>query len=150
MQNEFTGVLGGPLSALGRGVVRGLQTTWKGATQVKRYMVGPVAVLSVCLAAGLLYAGYDQSFGEIKSIDLDAGKLVVAVRMARDEEPKEVTYVIDKDTTVRIGRDREKKALTDLVEGKRASIVYKEAEKEGDLPTALLITVWERRRRGGQ
>ena len=80
---------------------------------------------------------------EIKSIDQDAGKLVVAVRTGRDQPAKEVTYLIDKDTTVRIGR--EKKTLADLGEGKGVTIFFKEAEKEGELPKALLITVRERR-----
>jgi len=108
-------------------------------------MIGAAAGLVVCLAGGALYAGYDQAFGEIKSIDVDAGKLVLAVRTSRDAEPKEVTYKIDKDTSVRI--NREKKTLADLVKGKRASVVFKEAAKDGDLPLALLITVRERRRR---
>ena len=109
-------------------------------------MAGAVAAVLVCFAAGSLYAGYDQAFGEIKSIDVDGGKLVMAVRAGRDEEPKDVTYLIDKETTVRIGR--EKKSLADLKAGTRASVVYKEAEKEGQPAKALLITVRERRRRG--
>ena len=107
---------------------------------MRRHMAGAIAVLSVCLAAGALYADYDQAFGQIKSVDVDAGKLVVAVRVARGQDPKEVTYLVDKDTTVRI--NREKKA------GKRASIVFKEAEKDGELAKALLITIRERRPRG--
>jgi len=113
---------------------------------MRRHMAGAIAVLSVCLAAGALYADYDQAFGQIKSVDVDAGKLVVAVRVARGQDPKEVTYLVDKDTTVRI--NREKKTLADLKAGKRASIVFKEAEKEGELAKALLITIRERRPRG--
>jgi hypothetical protein len=111
-------------------------------------MKGIAAGLLVCLAAGALYAGYDQAFGEIKSVDAAAGKLVVAVRASRDEEPKDVTYLVDKDTTVRVGR--EKKTLADLAAGKRANLVFQEPAKEGDLPKALLISVMERGPGGGR
>ena len=115
---------------------------------MRKWIMGLMAVSLLCLTAGLLYAAYAQAFGEIKSIDLDGGRLVVSVRTGRDTPEKEVTYLIDKDTTVNIGR--EKKALSDLTEGKRITIVYKEAEKKGGLSTALLINVrGERRRRGG-
>ena len=110
---------------------------------MKSYMVMAAAVLAVCLASGTVYAAYDQAFGEVKSIDVDGGKLVVAVRAGRDAEPKEVTYKVDKDTTVRI--NREKKTLADLTAGKRVTVVFKEAENEGDAPLALLISVMERR-----
>ena len=113
---------------------------------MKAYWIGAAAALLVCLAAGSLYAGYDQAMGEVKSIDADAGKLVVAVRMGRDEAAKDVTYAIDKDTSVRVGR--EKKTLADVTVGKRVSVVYKEAEGDG-LPKALLISVMEGRRPGG-
>ncbi|HUW55693.1 MAG TPA: hypothetical protein VMZ92_03595 [Planctomycetota bacterium] len=112
---------------------------------MKKHMAGALAAVAVCLAAGLVYAGYDQAMGEIKSIDVDGGKLVIAVRAGRDAQPKDTTYAIDKETSVRIGR--EKKSLADLTVGKRASVVYKEAEGDG-LPKALLISIFERRPRG--
>ena len=105
----------------------------------------PLAVLLVCLTAGSLWADYDQTRGTIKSVDVDGGKLVLSVRTGRDTPAKDVTYLIDKETTVKIGR--ENKTLKDLEKGKMASVVYKEAEKEGDPAQALLITVYERRRR---
>ncbi len=115
---------------------------------MRKWIMGLVAVSLLCLTVGLLYADYASSYGTIKSIDLDGGRLVVAVRTGRDTPAKEVTYLIDKETTVNIGRT--KKTLADLAEGKRVSIFYKEAEKKDGTPTALLITVrGERRRRGG-
>ena len=104
-------------------------------------------LLMICLAAGWLYAAYDEANGQIKSIDVAGGKITVAVRQGRDAEPKEVTYLIDKDTTVRI--NREKKELTDLTEGKNVRIVFQEAAKAGDLPKALLITAFDRPAGGG-
>jgi len=112
---------------------------------MRRHVVGALAGLMTCLVATSLWAGYDQAFGEIKSVDQDAGKLVVAVRTARNQPAKEVTYLVDKDATVRIGR--EKKTLADLTAGKRVTIFFKEAEGEDALPTALLITVRGERRR---
>jgi hypothetical protein len=105
-------------------------------------------VLLVCLTAGAAYAGYDQARGEIKSIDVDGGRLVLAVRTGRDTPAKDVTYIINDDTSVQI--NREKKTLKDLAEGTRANVVFREAEKDGGEPTALLITVYERRRRGNR
>ena len=112
---------------------------------MRRHVVRAVAALVTCLVAGSLYAGYGQAFGEVKSVDQDARKLVVAVRARRGEQAKEVTYLVDKDATIRIGR--EKKTLADIGEGKRVTIFFKEAEKEGELPKALLITVRGERRR---
>jgi outer membrane lipoprotein-sorting protein len=109
---------------------------------VKTCMICAAAVVLACLASGQAYAAYDQASGELKSVDAAAGKIVVAVRAGRDAEPKETTFLVDKDTTIRI--NREKKALADLAVGKRVSVVFKEAAKDGDPATALLISVMER------
>ena len=99
--------------------------------------------MCVCLAATAAYAGYDQAFGELKKVDADAKTVVVAVRAARNAEPKEVTYKVADDATIKIGRD--KKTLADLEVGKRVTVVFKEAAEEGGTATALLIQVRERR-----
>lgn len=126
----------------------GAQITLKGGAQVKRGLMGPAVALLVCLAAGALYAGYDQAMGQIKSIDVDGGRLVLSVRTGRDTPATDTTFLVDKDTTVKIGR--EKKTLKDLAEGNRCTVVYKEADKADGNATALLISVMgERRRPGG-
>ena len=109
---------------------------------MKRCVAALVVVFMVCLAAGFLYAAYDSVMGQIKSIDVAGGKIVIAVRANRDAEPTNVTYLINKDTTVRIAR--EKKTLADLTVDKNVNVVFKEAEKEGDPGTALLISVFDR------
>ncbi len=109
---------------------------------MKTGMICAAAVVLACLASGQVYAAYDQAFGEIKSVDAAAGKIVVAVRAGRDAEPKETTFLVDKDTTIRV--NREVKALADLAAGKRVTVVFKEAAKEGDPGTAVLISVMDR------
>ncbi len=108
---------------------------------MKTCVICAAAVVLACLASGQVFAAYDQVMGELKSVDAAAGKIVVAVRAGR-AEAKETTFLVDKDTTIRV--KGEKKALADLAVGKRVSVVFKEAAKEGDPATALLISVVER------
>jgi hypothetical protein len=101
-------------------------------------LIAVVAVgLLVCLAAGAVYAAYDVARGEVKS-NAD-GKLVVSVRAGRDAEPKDMTFTVDKDTSVKI--NGEDKALADITAGKMVQVFY----QTGDAPKALLISVFERR-----
>ena len=86
-----------------------------------------------------------RAFGTLKSVDADAGKIVVAVRTRRGEEPTDKTFLVDKDTTVRIGR--EEKTLADLAEGARVVISYKTPEKKDGDPTVVSIMVRGARRR---
>ena len=122
----------------------------EGGKRMRKYMAWPVTALLVCLAAGFVYAGYDQAMGTIKMLDVDGGRITIAEMQFggdRNAPAKEVTYLIDKDTTVQI--NREKKELKDLAEGKMVTLFFKEADKAGDLPKALLITVRDRAGRGG-
>ncbi len=114
-----------------------------------RTFVAVSAAVLVCVAAGVLWADYDQANGQIKSIDAAGGKIVVAVRMgmARDAETKDTTFLVDKDTTIRI--NREKKTLADLKEGNRVSVTFKVAEGGGEAK-ALLINVFQMPAGGGK
>lgn len=114
---------------------------------MRRCMLGLGVAVLACLAAGALYAAYNQAMGQIKSVDVDGGKLVVSVRAARGEEPKDVTFLIDKETTVRSGQ--EQKTLKDLAAEARVTVFYKEAAKGGEPGTALLISVMPQRPAGG-
>ena len=116
---------------------------------MRKYWMGSLTALLVCVAAGWLYAdtSYDQTMGQIKLIDIAGGKLTVSVTQGRNADAKEVTYLIDKDTTVRV--NREKKTLTDLAEGNRVMIFFQTTEKAGDLPKALMISVMQMRNGGG-
>ena len=147
-KEDSTGVLVGlPWFRMPRGCPGFVQTLWK-ENIVRKYLAGSLAALLVCVAAGWLYAGaYDQTMGQIKLIDVAGGKLTVSVTQGRNAEAKEVTYLIDKDTTVRV--NREKKALTDLAEGNRVMIFFQETDKAGDLPKALMISVMQQRNAGG-
>ena len=116
---------------------------------MRKYWMGSLMALLVCVAAGWLYAdtSYDQTMGQIKLIDIAGGKLTVSVTQGRNADAKEVTYLIDKDTTVRV--NREKKALTDLSEGNRVMVFFQTTDKAGDLPKALMVSVMQMRNGGG-
>jgi len=65
--------------------------TFLGDRDVRKYLAGSVAGFLLCLAAGWLYADYDQAMGEIKLVDAVGGKLTVAVRtpgQGRDATPR--------------------------------------------------------------
>ena len=109
-------------------------------------LIAPVAVLAVCLVASMAYAVYDAAMGELKAIDLAGGKIVVAVRMGRDAEPKDTTFLVTKDTTIRIAR--EVKTFADLKEGMRVNVTFMVSEKPDTPPTALLVSAFQPRAGG--
>lgn len=80
-----------------------------------------------------------QAYGQVKSIDVEGGKIVVAVRKRGEKEPAQVTYKITDQTKVRISG--EEKTLADLAEGKNIIVSYKAAGEEGGDAVALSITV---------
>jgi len=130
-----------------------------GGPVVRKWVVWTSAVLVLCLSAGVLLAGEEgegakekrrkevvarqergpQAWGKIKSIDVDAKKVVVTVRKRGEKEPVEVTFRITEETKVRLGG--EEKALSDLVAGKDVTIAYKAAGEEGGDAVALSITL---------
>ena len=114
---------------------------------MRRYMlvaaIGAAAGLLMFLAAGSVYAAYDQAMGTIKSIDAAAGTLVVSVRANRNDEPKDTTFKVDKEAGILI--NREKKTLADLTVGANVTVVF----KEGEPATGVLISVFNRPGGGG-
>ena len=112
-------------------------------------VIAAVAALLVGLAAGTASADYDSVRGQIKSVDADAGKIVVSVRAGRDPNAAatEQTFLIDKDTTIRV--NREKKTIADLQKDKGVTVTFKTAAKEGDVATAVLISVMDFQGMGG-
>ena len=80
-----------------------------------------------------------RAWGQVKSVDVDGGKIVVAVRRRGQREPAEVTYKITDETKVLF--EREEKTLADLAAGKNVTISYKAAAEEGGEAVALTITM---------
>ena len=114
---------------------------------MKRYMmvaaIAAAAGLLMFLATGSVYAAYDQARGAIKSIDAAAATLVISVRANRNDEPKDTTFKVDKEAGILI--NGEKKTLADLTVGANVTVVF----KEGEPPTAVLISVFNRGGAGG-
>jgi len=79
-----------------------------------------------------------RAMGQVKSIDVDGGKVVVAMRKRGQKEPEEKTFVINAETEVRVGW--EKKTLGDVKADANVMIRYKEAA-EGENPVVTMIMV---------
>ena len=77
-----------------------------------------------------------RSFGRVKSVDVDGGKIVVMTRKRGEKKPVEKTFVINAETKVKVGN--EDKTLQDLGEGKNVTIMFKGGE-EGEDAVATLI-----------
>lgn len=128
---------------------------------MKKWMMALTVVLVVCLSADMLFAPEGEegaptrrrareegrrareagprAMGQVKSVDVEGGKIVVAVRQRGQREATETTFKITKETKVLF--EQEEKTLADLAAGKNVMISYKAAAEEGGEAVALTITM---------
>ena len=123
---------------------------------MKRWSVLATAVLILCLAAETFSAAPDRTaaepgrplegpllrvWGRVKEVSLKLGKIAVEVTEEKDEDPKIMIFLINKDTKVMKGVDP--KELSDLVKGSEVGVGYRRVKTEGETPTAAFIRILE-------
>ncbi|KPJ52521.1 MAG: hypothetical protein AMS16_06295 [Planctomycetes bacterium DG_58] len=81
----------------------------------------------------------DRSRGQVKSIDLKGGKLVLTI-FTRNVGPSDKTFLINAETKVELLGVGER-TLADIDVGRSVVIRYKEDNEKGRNPTALTITI---------
>ena len=86
--------------------------------------------------ATLIVVRLPMAMGKVKSVDVDAKKVVVTT--ARGKETKEMTFATDDATKVYAGRDQ--KTLADVAAGSNVTVEYKEG-KDGGEATAVTIRI---------
>jgi Cu/Ag efflux protein CusF len=69
-----------------------------------------------------------RAFGQVKSVDAAAKKIVVNARLGREGEPQDMTFVINDETKITEGREAAEKALADLKEGTTVSVTFEKAD----------------------
>ena len=112
---------------------------------MRKWMLCLGVAVMACFAVQALFAAEEGermqgAMGTIKSIDVEGGKIVVAVtRMAGAETAKDVTFLVTKDTKIMIAR--QEKTLKDLAVGNRVEMGFRKAAEEGGTPTAVVIAV---------
>ncbi len=108
-----------------------------GGTAVRTGRVIAV-VVSLFVAVGVAFAAADtlNVAGKVKSLDLEAGTLVVTVQK-EGAEPTDMTFVVKKDTT-KVVAGEEASNLEALKPGLRVAVAY---TAEGETLTASLIQI---------
>ena len=86
-----------------------------------------------------------RAFGKIKSVDLEAGKMVVNARTTRDGEAADMTFAVDKEKTKVTEGENTPKTLADLKEGLNVVVMYDAVPAgaaAGTLPVAKQVRIW--------
>ena len=120
-----------------------------------KWIIRLAACLAVCFAANRLFAADDAPkddnarpanaeemvSGRVKDIDLKVCKIAVETWGDPTKPPEIKIFLLNAKTTVR----KAEKPLTvvDIRKGNIVLVVYKPGAKEGDLPTATVISIDE-------